>query len=124
MWIGVMPYVLMNLKKKIPLRANKLKPEKLNLIRLKSQNIMACMLLFSYRHASHCKPYPVEGMDMWLKAFLQYFFVHFIIQLHSISRYYCFNYCSEHNMEIYNLIKIIHNNKYEETIYKYTFGGS
>lgn len=73
MWIGVMSYVLMNLKKKIPLRANKLKPEKLNLIRLKSQNIMTCMLLFSYRHASHCKPSHVEGMDMWLKAFLEYF---------------------------------------------------
>lgn len=32
---------------KRPLRANKVKPEKLNLIRLKSQNIMACMLLYS-----------------------------------------------------------------------------
>lgn len=112
MWIAVMSYVLMNLKKKIPLRANKLKAEKLNLIRLKSQNIMACVLLFSYRHALHYKPYPVEGMDMWL----QYFFVHFIKQFHSISRHYCFHYCSEHDMEIYNLIKIIHNNKYEETI--------
>lgn len=32
---------------KRPLRANKVKPEKLNLIGRKSQNIMACMLLFS-----------------------------------------------------------------------------